>query len=272
MPELPEVETTRRGIAPLLEGRRIAAVRVREARLRWPVPATLETTLRGARVQTVERRAKYLLLRVDAGTVILHLGMSGSLRVVPADTPAGKHDHVDLVLEDGFCLRLRDPRRFGAVLFTREAPERHALLRRLGPEPLGEAFNGDYLYARSRGRRLAVKPFLMDSTVVVGVGNIYANEALFLAGIPPGRPAGRIGPERYQALAEAVRAVLQRAIAAGGTTLRDFTAVDGAPGYFALELNVYGRAGEACPRCGTPIRMRRLGQRSTYFCARCQAA
>lgn len=272
MPELPEVETTRRGIAPLLEGRRIVQVRVRQAQLRWPVPASLGRRLAGVTVDAVERRAKYLLLRTGSGTLILHLGMSGSLRVVPADVPPGKHDHVDLVLEDGRCLRLRDPRRFGAVLFTRDPPERHPLLRSLGPEPLQESFDGDYLYTRSRGRRVTVKAFLMDSRIVVGVGNIYANEALFLAGIAPSRPAGRISRQRYLRLAEAVREVLREAITAGGTTLRDFAAVDGAPGYFALALKVYDRAGEPCLHCGDPIRSRRLGQRSTYYCARCQAA
>lgn len=272
MPELPEVETTRRGIAPLLEGRRIAAVRVRQPQLRWPVPRDLDRRLRHAAVRGVRRRAKYLLVETAAGTLILHLGMSGSLRVIPAATPPGKHDHLDLVLDDGTCLRLRDPRRFGAVLFTREPPEHHRLLRELGPEPLGPGFTGELLYARSRGRKLAVKSFLMDSRVVVGVGNIYANEALFLAGISPQRAAGRISRERYDRLAEAVRQVLAQAIEAGGTTLRDFAAVDGAPGYFALELRVYSRAGEPCVRCGAPIRVRRLGQRSTYYCARCQAA
>lgn len=272
MPELPEVETTRRGIAPLLEGRRIAAVRVRQPQLRWRVPRDLDRRLRNAAVTGVRRRAKYLLVETEAGTLILHLGMSGSLRVIPAATPPGKHDHVDLVLDDGACLRLRDPRRFGAVLFTRDPPERHPLLRELGPEPLDPGFTGDLLYGRSRGRRVAVKSFLMDSRVVVGVGNIYANEALFLAGISPRRGAGRISRERYARLAAAVQQVLGQAIAAGGTTLRDFAAVDGAPGYFALELKVYDRAGEPCVQCGAPIRTRRLAQRSTYYCARCQAA
>ena len=272
MPELPEVETTRRGIAPLLQTRRIVQVRVRQSQLRWPVPRDLDRRLRGIEVEAVTRRAKYLLLRTAVGTLILHLGMSGSLRVVPADTPPGKHDHIDLVLEDGNCLRLRDPRRFGALLFTREAPERHPLLRELGPEPLEADFTGDYLYARSRGRRVAVKAFLMDSRIVVGVGNIYASEALFLAGIAPNRAAGRISRGRYGRLAAAVQQVLRAAIAAGGTTLRDFSAVDGAPGYFSIELKVYDRAGEPCPQCGDPIRTRRLGQRSTFYCARCQAA
>ncbi len=272
MPELPEVETTRRGIAPLVEGRRIAALRVRQRQLRWPVPAGLERRLAGQPIGAVRRRAKYLLLETPAGTLILHLGMSGSLRVVPTDAPPGKHDHVDLVLDDGACLRLRDPRRFGAVLFTREAAAAHPLLRELGPEPLGQDFDGEHLYRRSRGRRVAVKSFLMDSRIVVGVGNIYANEALFLAGISPRRAAGRISRVRYARLAEAVRTVLERAIAAGGTTLRDFTAVDGAPGYFRIALNVYDRAGQACPHCGEPIRLLRLGQRSTFYCARCQAA
>ena len=270
MPELPEVETTRRGIAPHVEGRRVTKVVVRQRRLRWPVPRALQRELTGQTVKSVGRRAKYLLLGTDAGTAILHLGMSGSLRLVPADSPPGPHDHVDLVLDDGNCLRLTDPRRFGALLWTRADPARHPLLRDLGPEPFDAAFNGAYLYRRARGRRLAVKNFLMDSHIVAGVGNIYANEALFLAGIHPARPAGCISARRYERLAQSVRDILQQAIAQGGTTLRDFVGGDGRPGYFRQTLRVYGRAGQPCPVCNTRLRVTHIGQRSTFYCPRCQ--
>jgi formamidopyrimidine-DNA glycosylase len=270
MPELPEVETTRRGIAPHLVQRRISALLVRERRLRWPVPEGLEQSLPGQRILAVERRAKYLLLRLEQGTLILHLGMSGSLRVLPSATPAKKHDHLDLLLEDGRCLRLRDPRRFGAVLWCAGEPLEHPLLRELGPEPLGPELNGEHLHRSARGRRVAVKNLIMDSRVVVGVGNIYANEALFQARIHPQRPCNRIALARYQHLAEAIRQILRQAIARGGTTLRDFSRADGSPGYFALSLKVYGKAGEPCPACAEPIRQRRIGQRSSFFCARCQ--
>lgn len=270
MPELPEVETTRRGIAPHVVGRRVEALVVRERRLRWPIPKGLEARLRHRILRRLDRRAKYLLFGFDGGTLIVHLGMSGSLRVVEPGTPAGKHDHVDLVFEGDKALRLTDPRRFGAVLWSEGPPEAHPLIASLGPEPLSDEFNGRYLYESSRGRRTPVKNFLMDGRVVVGVGNIYANEALFEAGILPKRAAGRIGRERYDRLAEAVKAVLEAAIRQGGTTLRDFVGSDGRPGYFAQELQVYGRAGEPCPRCAGPIVAIRVGQRSTFYCSRCQ--
>jgi len=270
MPELPEVETTRRGIAPHLEGLAVSGVTVRQRQLRWPVPKGLGRSLKGQTLRKVSRRGKYLLLGFDRGTVILHLGMSGSLRLVPCDTPAGKHDHVDIAFDGGPCLRLTDPRRFGAVLHTRGDPLTHELLARLGPEPLEPGFDGRWLFEHSRKRRQAVKAFIMDSKVVVGVGNIYASEALFLAGIHPRRPAGRISAARYDALAEAIREVLAAAIEAGGTTLRDFIQSDGRPGYFARELHVYGREGEPCPNCGTPIRQEVICQRSSYYCTTCQ--
>ncbi len=271
MPELPEVETTRRGIAPVLEGRRVTAVTVRQSRLRWPVPVgRLRRELVGQRVAAVERRAKYLLLRTAAGTALLHLGMSGSLRVIPADTPAGFHDHLDLVLDDGACLRLRDPRRFGALLWTRHDPFLHPLLRELGPEPFDPAFDGAYLRARAERRRIAVKPFLMDGHVVVGVGNIYASESLHRAGIDPRRAAGRVALARYSRLADTVREVLGEAIEAGGTTLRDYTGGHGENGWFSIHLAVYGRDGKPCLSCGTPVRCQVLGQRSTFFCPICQ--
>ncbi|HHM05408.1 MAG TPA: bifunctional DNA-formamidopyrimidine glycosylase/DNA-(apurinic or apyrimidinic site) lyase [Gammaproteobacteria bacterium] len=270
MPELPEVETTRRGIAPAMEGRRITAVRVRQRQLRKPVPRRLERDLPGQCLRRVWRRGKYLLLEADQGTVIIHLGMSGSLRLVDAATPPGAHDHVDLCFSGGRCLRLRDPRRFGLVLWTTADPLRHPLLAELGPEPLTEDFDGDYLFRRSRHRRQAVKLFIMDGRVVAGVGNIYANEALFRAGIHPARAAGRISRPRHHALAAAIKATLRAAIKAGGTTLQDFVSESGEPGYFRQQLTVYGRAGLPCPRCGATIRTLRLGQRATYYCPRCQ--
>ena len=273
MPELPEVETTRRGLAPHVEGRRVLGVVLRRPDLRWPIPAEVGEYLPGQRIDAVRRRAKYLLLDTGAGSALLHLGMSGSLRVLPADTPAGPHDHVDIALEGrrgaARVLRLTDPRRFGCLLWQPPG-ETHALLAGLGPEPLGESFGGDYLFALSRGRRAPLKTFLMDQRVVVGVGNIYVAEALFAAGASPLRAAGRVSRERYGRIAAAIRAVLARAIASGGTTLRDFISPDGAPGYFEQELSVYGRGGEPCPRCGRPLRHAMVAQRATVWCGTCQ--
>jgi formamidopyrimidine-DNA glycosylase len=270
VPELPEVETTCRGIAPLLSGRRVTSVHVREPRLRWPVPAALARDLPGHPVCGVTRRAKFLLVESPVGHLILHLGMSGSLRVVSQGLPPQKHDHLDVLMDDGRCLRFRDPRRFGAALWTTDNPLEHPLLKNLGPEPLEEGFTALWLHQRSRRRRVAVKSFLMDSQTVAGVGNIYASEALFLAGIHPNRPAGRISRDRYQRLVVAVREVLEDAIAAGGTTLRDFVDSNGNPGYFSQKLHVYGRRNEACDGCGLPVRGRTIGQRSTYYCPHCQ--
>lgn len=270
MPELPEVETTRRGIAPHIIGCTVERIVVREARLRWPVPGALIRQLPGLTITDVGRRGKYLLLETTAGTVLAHLGMSGSLRLVDAETPPAPHDHVDIVLTDGQALRLRDPRRFGSLLWTTCPWKQHPLLRDLGPEPLDGDFDGNYLFAASRGRRAAVKHFIMDSHVVAGVGNIYANEALFLAGIHPRRAAGRIGRERYHTLAAAIRRVLNESLTAGGTTLRDFINGVGEPGYFGVYLRVYGRGGEPCPRCQRPVRELRQGQRSTFYCPVCQ--
>lgn len=270
MPELPEVETTLRGIAPHVAGRRIERVVLRDARLRYGVDSELVLALANQVVEHVERRAKYLLLRTRRGTVILHLGMSGSLRVVPAALPPEKHDHIDFVLADGQCLRLRDPRRFGSVLWTTQDPAQHRLLRDLGPEPLSDLFSGAYLLRRARGRKSPIKTFIMDNSVVVGVGNIYASEALHRAGIHPLRLAGRISAARYVALAVAIREVLQQAIESGGTTLRDFVHGEGKSGYFSQQLRVYGRAGEPCLACGVAIKSQRIGQRATYFCGGCQ--
>ncbi len=269
MPELPEVETTRLGIAPHLIGRTVSGVLVRERRLRWPVPARLARALPGQMIKDVWRRAKYLLLTLDHGSLILHLGMSGSLRIVADSQPPGKFDHLDLVLDNGRCLRLRDPRRFGSAHWTEAAPERHVLLERLGPEPLGPDFTPDYLFRVTRGRRRAVRDLLLDSHIVAGIGNIYANEALFRASIDPRRAAGRISRDRCARLIEALRVTLAAAIRAGGTTLRDFSS-NGRPGYFQQTLAVYGRRGEPCPECGAAVRAVRLGQRSAFFCPRCQ--
>lgn len=269
MPELPEVETTRSGIAPHIQGRRISGVVVRQAQLRWPIPANLAEQLGGRTVQAVERRAKYLLLRLTNGCLILHLGMSGSLRILPRETVPGKHDHFDLLFKH-CCLRLRDPRRFGAVLWTDQPVDRHPLLAHLGPEPLSEAFNGAYLHRQAQQRQVAIKNLVMDGRVVVGVGNIYANEALFRAGIHPARPASRISAARCARLVEEIKQVLAAAIVQGGTTLRDFQQEDGKPGYFAQELLVYGKAGSPCPSCGGPLKQQRIGQRSSFYCSRCQ--
>ena len=269
MPELPEVETTRRGIAPYLEGQRVERVIVRERRLRWPIPEDLDVRLSGQRIVSVERRAKYLLLGAEAGTLISHLGMSGSLRLVESGTPASRHEHVDIELASGMALRYTDPRRFGAMLWSL-APLEHELLRNLGPEPLTDAFAGQRLFELSRGRSMAVKPFIMDNAVVVGVGNIYASEALFAAGIDPRKPAGSISKARYLRLAEEIKRILAIAIERGGTTLRDFVGGDGQPGYFQQELFVYGRGVEFCKVCASTLREIRLGQRASVYCPRCQ--
>lgn len=270
MPELPEVETTRRGIAPHLIGRTVTGVVVRQPRLRWPVPAELGTLLVGRSITAVERRAKYLLIPFPDGALILHLGMSGSLRIIRGDEPPSVHDHVDIQLDNGQALRLHDPRRFGAVLWVEGDPQRHPLLAHLGPEPLTDAFTGAYLFERARGRNAAVKTFLMDGQVVVGVGNIYANEALFAAGIRPDRPAGKISRPRYERLVAEVKRVLARSIEQGGTTLRDFVGGDGKPGYFKQQLFVYGRGDQPCKVCEGTLVETRLGQRSTVWCRRCQ--
>lgn len=269
MPELPEVETTRRGLEPHLQGRRIHGVILRRPALRWPIPAEVETQLPGQRIAAIRRRAKYLLLDTAAGSALLHLGMSGSLRVLPGDTPVRTHDHVDLSLEDGRVLRFNDPRRFGCLLWQ-PVGETHELLRDLGPEPLDGDFDGDYLFARSRGRSASIKTFLMDQRIVVGVGNIYAAESLFMAGINPLREAGKVSRARYQRLADAVKQILGYAIVRGGTTLRDFISPDGAPGYFEQELLVYGREGQTCKQCGRDLRYAAIGQRATVWCGHCQ--
>lgn len=270
MPELPEVETTRRGIAQHVMDKIIGRVIVRQTRLRWPVPEKLEQSLSGQRFTVVARRAKYLLMETGRGTLIIHLGMSGSLRIVAPDLAPEKHDHIDICFIDGMVLRFNDPRKFGAVLWTSAPPETYPLLANLGPEPLSDTFTGAYLYEHARGRSLTVKSFIMDGRTVVGVGNIYANEALFIAGIHPARPAGRISLKRYQCLADSIKSVLESAIEQGGTTLRNFVNEQGRPGYFKQSLYVYGRAEMPCQHCATPIRLVKIGQRSSFFCRHCQ--
>lgn len=270
MPELPEVETTRRGLLPHLVGRRVRDVVVRNPNLRWPVPRDLRARLRGEEFLAIRRRGKYLLFDCRQGHLLVHLGMSGRLSLVPEELAPKPHDHVDVRMDDRRALRLTDPRRFGAVLWLKGPAEHHALLKGLGLEPLDSGFTGEVLRKLARGRRVAVKQFLMNGRIVVGVGNIYASEALFQAGIHPSRAAGSLSLARWERLAESVRATLERALAAGGTTLRDFAAADGRPGDFQHEFAVYGREGRPCVRCGTAIRAQRQGQRSTFYCPRCQ--
>jgi len=269
MPELPEVETTRRGVEPHCQGRQVQKMIVRESRLRWPIPADLPSQLQGQVIERVERRAKYLQFVTSSGSLLVHLGMSGSLRVVPDDKAILKHDHFDLCFGEGYRLRYNDPRRFGSAHWVASG-ESHPLLENLGPEPLGDSFDGALLYRLSRGRKAPVKNFIMDGRVVVGVGNIYANEALFLSGIRPDRAAGRVSRARYDALVSNIKQVLTSAIEQGGTTLRDFVGGDGKPGYFAQQLFVYGRAGDPCKVCSTPLREARLGQRTSVYCVTCQ--
>jgi formamidopyrimidine-DNA glycosylase len=270
LPELPEVETTLRGIEPALAGRVVEKVVVRNASLRWPVTDDVLQS-EGLRVSRCWRRAKYLLIQLhEHGGLLIHLGMSGSLRICDASDAPRKHDHIDLVLDSGKCIRFNDPRRFGAFAWWDDAPENHPLLRHLGPEPLSGDFSGAYLWKKSRGRKGPVKNFIMDGKIVVGVGNIYASEALFMAGIHPLRAAGRISATRYEALAGAIRDVLSRAIRHGGTTLRDFTDSNGNPGYFAQELLAYEREGLPCFQCRTPLKRKVIGQRSSYYCPSCQ--
>ena len=269
MPELPEVETTLRGIEPHLLNQRIARIIVRDPRLRWPVPDEVSNA-EGQRFVDLNRRGKYLLLQLEQGGLIIHLGMSGSLRILQQPLAPEKHDHVDIELENGVCLRFNDPRRFGAFLWVDGDMESHELLRDLGPEPLSTGFTADYLYKHSRERRVAIKNFIMNGHIVVGVGNIYASEALFMAGIHPQRAAGRVSRQRYEGLVAAIRDVLDRAIKQGGTTLRDFVNSDGTAGYFAQELLVYDRAGSDCFQCGAAIRQKVIGQRSSYYCPACQ--
>ena len=270
MPELPEVETIRRSITPFLQGQTIQAVIVREPRLRWSVPKTLATCLLGQSIHDIQRRGKYLLFQCEQGYLLVHLGMSGNLRLLPAQTPVKKHDHLDIVFANELCLRYHDPRRFGCMLWTSEPVSQHPLLINLGLEPLELDFTGNYLYQLAQQRKVPVKTYIMNSHIVVGIGNIYANESLFLAGIHPTKPSGQISLERYQGLAKSIQQVLSTAIENGGTTLRDFRDSAGNPGYFKPLLQIYGRTGQPCNQCGQPIQQQRLAQRATYYCSICQ--
>lgn len=271
MPELPEVETTRRGISPHIQDRQVTDVVIRQASLRWPIPDDLPQQLHRRQLKTVERRGKYLLLGFTHGHLLIHLGMSGSLRIVNPEEPPRKHDHVDFVFSGKTCLRFHDPRRFGAILWTQESPDKHKLLTHLGPEPLCQDFDSDYLFSKSRKRSKDIKSFIMDSKIVVGVGNIYANEALFDAGVKPTKAAGKVTKAQYQKLADAIKQVLQRSIEQGGTTLRDFVGGDGKPGYFVQQLSVYGREGLPCVKCSRTLKSIRQAQRATVYCSHCQS-
>jgi len=270
MPELPEVETTRRGIVPHIESNTISAVIVRNRNMRWPIPNGLNTKLKNKKIISVTRRAKYLLIKIETGTLILHLGMSGSLRILATTEAVERHDHFELQFKNGICLRLRDPRRFGSVLWTKNDPFKHKLLINLGPEPLTKEFNTELLFQKSRKRKTSIKQFIMDAKIVVGVGNIYASEALFLSGINPKRLAGKITKKNSLDLTRAIKKILTHAIKQGGTTLKDFTASDGKPGYFKQKLKVYDRKNEPCVICKKPIKQIILGQRSTFYCSSCQ--
>lgn len=268
MPELPEVEVSRMGITPHLVGQTIKAIHVRQPKLRWPIPEELQQLI-GQKIAGVSRRAKYLLIETGSGSAIVHLGMSGSLRVLPMLESPDKHDHVDLELTSGTVLRYNDPRRFGAWLWC-EAGQSHDVLSKLGPEPLSDDFNLEYFAERAKGKRVVVKQFIMDNHVVVGVGNIYANESLFSAKIHPKTPAGKLSKTQLNVLLDEIKKVLTIAIKQGGTTLKDFTQADGKPGYFAQELQVYGKKNQPCPECGALLEEEKIGQRATVFCVQCQ--
>ncbi len=270
MPELPEVETTKRGIYAHVLGKAIANIKIRDHRLRWPVPKQLPSKLKGKEVLALNRRGKYLLFEFENGTLLWHLGMSGSLRIVEPNVKPGKHDHVDVVFANNIILRFNDPRRFGALVWTEDAVADHKLIHHLGPEPLTDAFNAEYLFETSRKRKQAIKPWVMDAKIVVGVGNIYANEALFQSRIHPLKAAGKLTKKECQLLCENIKKILASAIERGGTTLRDFVGGDGKPGYFAQELSVYGRGGETCKNCPKKLTEKRIGQRSTVYCTHCQ--
>jgi len=269
MPELPEVETTKEGIKPHLEGQTILRVIVRNSKLRLPIPSNIQTLCSGKKINKILRRAKYILVQLNEGYLLIHLGMSGHLRIVPQDSPAEKHDHVDISMSNGLALRFCDPRRFGLFLYLEDNPQQHSLLSHLGPEPLSDAFNSDYLFQRTRNKNQAIKSLIMSNDIVVGVGNIYATESLYLSSIHPQSPAKNINAESYHVLTNNVKAILQQAIAVGGTTLKDFT-FDGKPGYFSQSLQVYGRKNQPCYRCDTPIDALIIGGRNSAFCPHCQ--
>ena len=269
MPELPEVETSLRGISPHIINQPVIDVILRHTQLRWKIPENLLSYINNERLISIERRAKYLLLNFTTGTLLIHLGMSGSLRICPLNTAAQKHDHVDIIFPN-CLLRFTDPRRFGAILWLGLQPESSPLLSKLGPEPLSDDFTAGYLYNAAQARKLPVKQFIMDQKVVTGVGNIYATEALFIAGIRPTRSAGNISQKRYQLLVDAIKTILEQAIQQGGTTLKDFVGGDGKPGYFQQTLHIYGKAGLPCPNCQTPLKTVRLAARASVYCPKCQ--
>ena len=271
MPELPEVETTRRGISPHIEGKRLTRIIIRQHSLRWPIPQELPQLLARRVLKDIQRRGKYLLFHFSNGHMLIHLGMSGSLRIVNPQESQRKHDHVDFIFSGNTCLRFHDPRRFGAILWTDAPLDDHKLLSHLGPEPLSPDFHLDYLFAKSRQRKKDIKTFIMDSKVVVGVGNIYANEALFDAGIRPTKAAGKVSKKQYEKLIAAIKQVLERSIIQGGTTLRDFVGGNGQPGYFVQQLKAYGREGLACKQCATTLKATRQSQRITVYCPHCQS-
>lgn len=269
MPELPEVETTLRGIAPHIQQKIIKQIIIRNKNLRWQVPKELNQQLPGQKIQALTRRGKYILINLKSGTLIIHLGMSGSLRILPQAEKINKHDHIDIIFNNNICLRYTDPRRFGCFLWAENDPEYHPLLKHLGPEPLENNFNGKYLLSRANKRKMPIKNFIMDSKIVVGVGNIYANEALFLANIHPQKAVKDISLVQFNRLANSIKKVLRAAIKQGGTTLRNFTASDGKPGYFKQKLQVYGRENLPCLRCKTKLTAIRIGQRASVYCKRC---
>jgi formamidopyrimidine-DNA glycosylase len=270
MPELPEVETSRRGIEPHLLNKTISDITIRQHKLRWPIPKNLPALAEGKKIRQVCRRAKYLYLQLDNGCIIIHLGMSGSLRICTSKTPPEKHDHIDIRVSNGKILRLRDPRKFGCVLWTSAAINEHKLIKPLGPEPLDDKFNADYLHNKANKRQCSIKALIMNSHIVVGVGNIYASESLFKAGINPKRKAGKVSHQRLEKLVASIKVTLSESIKQGGTTLRDFTSEDGQPGYFAQKLQVYGKTGEECSACGQPIKQITQQARSTFYCSQCQ--
>lgn len=270
MPELPEVETTRRGLHPHIVGQQIVNIVIREARLRWPIEPSISSKLKGQTVLDTSRRGKYLMLHFQTGTLLLHLGMSGNLRILPANTPLTKHDHVDIIFKNGLAIRFNDPRRFGAIIWAGKEPKIHPLLANLGLEPLTEALSGSWLYQNTRRQKVAIKLWLMDAKRVTGIGNIYANEALFRAGILPTRSAGNVSEQRLETLAQQIKFTLEEAIEAGGSTLRDFVNAEGSPGYFQQRYFVYGRDGQNCLKCKRPIKLIRQAGRATYYCSNCQ--
>jgi len=270
MPELPEVETTLRGIEPYISNKKIKQINIYQPKLRWPIEKNLNSLLSGKKVLNLQRRGKYIIIEFSNGNLLLHLGMSGSLRILGNDTPLEKHDHFEIIINQKTILRLRDPRRFGAVIWTDEDWQEHKLIKNLGPEPLSNNFNADYLFKKSRNKRVAIKSFIMDGHIVVGVGNIYASESLFRAGIHPTRQTQRVSKARFEKLVIVIKEVLKKAISEGGTTLKDFTNAEGKPGYFTQQLNVYGKEKEPCPICSTPIKQKIIAQRATYYCSQCQ--